>query len=116
MDLYAVIDQVTALLQTRGRLSYRALQLQFQLEDVHLEALKAELIDAQRVAADEDGKVLVWTGGQTVASSQSSVGSPQPPAPSPKPLAPLQTSDLGPRTSDFPGLWTPPHLAERIRA
>src|SRR5262249_49454411 len=27
-----------------------------------LEDLKAELIDAQRLAVDEDGKVLVWAG------------------------------------------------------
>ena len=34
MDLYAVIDQVMALLQQRGRLTYRALQYQFGLERV----------------------------------------------------------------------------------
>ena len=33
MDLYAVIDQVTVLLQQRGRLTYRALKYQFQLDD-----------------------------------------------------------------------------------
>src|SRR6185295_6308264 len=29
--------------------------------------VKAELIDAQRVAADEDGKVLIWTGAAGAA-------------------------------------------------
>src|SRR5262245_41328015 len=31
----------------------------------YLEDLKAELIDAEHVARDEDGKVLVWTGAET---------------------------------------------------
>ena len=40
MDFYAVLDQVLELLQRRGRVSYRALKLQFHLDDEHLEALK----------------------------------------------------------------------------
>ena len=47
MDFYAVLDQVIALLQQRGRVSYRALKLQFHLDDDTLEALKDELIYAQ---------------------------------------------------------------------
>src|SRR5439155_236901 len=62
MDFYEVLDQVVALPRTRGRVTSRALKLQFHLDDEHLETLKEELIEAQRVAADEDGKVLVWVG------------------------------------------------------
>ena len=62
MEFYAVLDQVLDLLRRRGRVSYRALKAQFSLDDDYLEALKDELIDAQRLACDEDGKVLVWTG------------------------------------------------------
>src|SRR5262249_1169897 len=51
------------MLQRRGRLTYGALKRQFQLDDAYLEDLKAELIEGQRLAADEDGRVLVWTGG-----------------------------------------------------
>ena len=50
MDLYAVLDQVVALLQQRGRLTYRALKYQFQLDDEGIAALKEELIEGQRVA------------------------------------------------------------------
>src|SRR5215510_1395486 len=60
MDFYEVLDQVVVLLRQRGRLTYRALRYQFQLDDDGLEALKEELIEAQRVAADDNGKVLVW--------------------------------------------------------
>ena len=38
------------------------LQAQFKLEEANLEALKAELIEGQQVAADGGGKVLVWRG------------------------------------------------------
>ena len=50
MDFVAVVDQVIALLRQRGRLTYRTLQLQFQLDDAALEDLKAELIYGQRLA------------------------------------------------------------------
>src|SRR5712691_8413560 len=62
MDFYAILDQVFALLRQRQRVTYRALKVQFQLEDDALEALKEELIEAQHLAADEAGRILVWIG------------------------------------------------------
>ena len=50
------------MLQRRGRLTYRTLQRQFQLDDAALEDLKEELIHGQRLAVDEEGRVLVWSG------------------------------------------------------
>ena len=44
MDFVAVVDQAIALLRQRDRLTSRTLQLQFQLDDAHLTALKEELI------------------------------------------------------------------------
>ena len=89
MDFVAVVDQAIALLRQRGRLTYRTLQLQFQLDDTHLAVLKDELIKGQRLATDEDGDVLVWTGApETVAPGET---------PAPAPLA-----------------YTPPYLAEKI--
>ena len=66
MDFYAMVEQVLALLRSRGRVPYRALKLQLQLDDEAIEALKDELIYAQQVAVDEEGRVLVWTGGAGV--------------------------------------------------
>jgi class 3 adenylate cyclase/tetratricopeptide (TPR) repeat protein len=57
-----VLEQVIQLLQGQGRVSYRALKRRFALDDDYLEDLKEELIHAQRVATDEDGRILVWTG------------------------------------------------------
>jgi hypothetical protein len=68
MDFTALRTQVIALLQREQRLSYRALQRQFALDDADLEALKDELLYAKRLAVDEDGRVLVWTGGASSAS------------------------------------------------
>jgi hypothetical protein len=55
VDFVAVVDQVIALLRQRGRLTYRTLQLQFQLDEAHLEALKEEITAGQRLAVDEAG-------------------------------------------------------------
>ena len=71
-------------------MTYRALKLQFQLHDEAIEALRDELIEVQHLAADEAGKVLVWTGDP--ASS---------PAPTPEPVR-------------APHAYTSPHLAEKI--
>src|SRR5262245_34281749 len=57
-----MLAQVLALLQRQGRVSYGALQRRFQFDDAYLDDLKTELIDAQRLAVDEDGRILVWRG------------------------------------------------------
>jgi class 3 adenylate cyclase/predicted ATPase len=101
MDLYEVLDQVVALLRKRGRLTYRALRYQFHLDDEGLEALTAELIDAQHVAVDEGGTVLVWrdsalpTLGVEAKQGQTRPASPQ---------------------FQAPASYTPSYLAERILA
>jgi hypothetical protein len=65
MDFYAVFDQIIALLQQRGRVSYQTLKRRFNLDDAYIddlkiELIKIELIDAQQVARDDNGRVLVW--------------------------------------------------------
>jgi hypothetical protein len=62
MDFYGVLDQILALLRQRGRVSYQALKRQFDLDDAYLDDLKVELIEVQRLAVEEDGRVLVWAG------------------------------------------------------
>src|SRR5262245_3892954 len=65
MDFAEVLEKVLELLQRQGRVSYRALKLRFQLDDEVLEGIKDELIDAQRLARDEESKVLIWTGRES---------------------------------------------------
>src|SRR5215470_15537584 len=57
-----LLDQVIDMLRRRGRVTYRALKLQFQLDDDTLDVLKDELIYGQQLAVDEEGRVLVWAG------------------------------------------------------
>jgi len=44
VDFVAVVDQVIVLLRQRGRMTYRTLQRQFQLDDDALHDLKDELL------------------------------------------------------------------------
>jgi hypothetical protein len=64
-----VLNQVRDLLQREGRVSYRAFKRRFNLDEEYLEDLKAELIDAKRLAVDEAGKVLIWNGQPIPASA-----------------------------------------------
>jgi class 3 adenylate cyclase/predicted ATPase len=106
MTFDEVLTHVIDLLQRDGRVSYRALKLRFDLNDEYIEGLKDELIAAKKLAIDEDGKVLAWTGKDRLVSSVQSLES--------KTLYP---SDARPPTLDpRPVSYTPPHLAERIRA
>ena len=70
MTFDEVLEQVRELVQSKGRVAYRALKRRFDLDDAYLEDLKAELIDAEQVARDEDGKVLVWKGGTDEAETE----------------------------------------------
>jgi hypothetical protein len=69
MKFAAIVDQARVLLQRTGTLTYRVLQREFALDDEALEDLKAQLITAEAVAVDKDGKVLVWTGEEPRAGS-----------------------------------------------
>ena len=62
MTFDAILDQALTMLQRRGRVTYRTLKRQFQLDDAALDDLTHELIEGQRLAADECGTALVWTG------------------------------------------------------
>jgi class 3 adenylate cyclase len=85
-----VLAQVITWLEHDKRLSYRALQRQFGLDEAYLEDLKLELIEVKQLAVDQDGKMLVWMGDNAPAAPPAS-------AQEREPLA-----------------YTPPHLAEKI--
>src|SRR5205823_11706439 len=105
MDFYDVLDQVVELLRRRNRVTYRALKLQFKLDDEALEILKDELLKAQRLAVDEAGEVLVWIGDTTTAQAHSQ--------PTPQPEPPPTTSDTQPAQVLSPPATSPSPEAER---
>ena len=62
MSFEEILEQALAMLQRRGRVSYRALQRQFALDDTYLEDIKAELLYAYPQVSDDQGRGLIWTG------------------------------------------------------
>ena len=99
-----ILAQVLDLLQRQGRVSYRALKRRFEIDDDYIEDLKAEIIQAKRLAVDEDGAVLVWMSAHAAAS-----GSPSPAA---TPREPAATAVAEPARELLS--YTPPYLAEKI--
>ena len=75
MKFSEVVTQTLAWLQREGRVSYWALKREFELDDEFLEDLKAEIIEAKRLAIDENGKVLVWVGNSSLESRVQSLES-----------------------------------------
>src|SRR5262249_17856243 len=61
MTFEEILDQAIAMLQRRGRVTYRTLRLQFQLDEEQLEALKDELLFAHPQVHDETERGLVWS-------------------------------------------------------
>jgi hypothetical protein len=63
MTFEEILDQAIALLQRRGRVTYRTLQLQFGLDEMALEDLKAALLYEHPQVVDDPGQGLIWQGG-----------------------------------------------------
>ena len=80
MDFYAMLDQVVDILRHRGRVTYRALKLQFHLDDHTLEALSEELLYAHPQVQEDAGKGLVWAAGAASATAPGAVRA-EPPDP-----------------------------------
>ena len=87
MTFEEILDQVLDMLQRRGRVSYRALKRQFNLDDAYLEDLKEELSYARHPVRDEEGRGLLWIG-DPVAMSTSVVEPHDAPPSSAEPAAP----------------------------
>lgn len=62
MEFADILEQTIALLQHQGRFPYGTLKRRFGLDDAYLDDLKTELIEAQQLARDENGRILVWMG------------------------------------------------------
>jgi len=94
MTFEEVLDQAMAMLQRRGRVTYRTLQRQFQLDDAALDDLKDELLYAHPQIRDDAGRGLIWTGDPSTAPRSAA--------------APTETLERTPLA------YTPPYLAEKI--
>jgi class 3 adenylate cyclase len=93
MTFEEMLDQALAMLRRRGRVTYRAIKLQSQLDDDHLEALTEELLYAHPDVED-DGRGLIWTGASRPTLTPGSL--------------PALDRERAPRS------YTPAHLTEKI--
>ena len=94
MTFEEILDQAIAMLQRRGRMTYRTLQRQFTLDEDALNDLKDELLYAHPEVRDDAGRGLVWTGDPVITPSVVATPASQPER---EPLS-----------------YTPPYLAEKI--
>jgi len=74
MTFEEMLDHALAMLQRCGRLTYRALQRQFHLDDDTLNDLKDALLYAHPEVHDDAGQGLVWTGESSRASQRALAG------------------------------------------
>src|SRR6266446_3216051 len=79
MDYDELVAKVIELLQREKRVPYRILKRRFDLDDAYIEDLKIDLIEAKRLARDENDRILVWVGDAQAVTSQVAQAT-QPPA------------------------------------
>ena len=98
MTFDEILEQVLDILRRRGRVSYRALKRQFDLDDAYLADLQAEIVEVHRLAVDQDGTMLVWTGGSAPAPASDQEPRPMSAAapPASPPLAPSSSQTTAP--------------------
>ena len=68
MTFEEILDQAIAMLQRRGRMTYRTLQRQFALDEDALTDLKDELLYAHPEIRADAGRGLIWTGDPSIAA------------------------------------------------
>jgi class 3 adenylate cyclase len=69
MGYEELVAKIIELLQREKRVPYRSLKRRFDLNDGYIEDLKIDLIEAKRLAVDENDRILVWSGdAQEVAA------------------------------------------------
>src|SRR5262249_4817931 len=90
MTFEEILDQAIAMVQRRGRVTYRTLKLQFALDDEQLATLKDELLYSQPHVVDDAGRGLLWAGDRETPAD-----SPPLPAPSVTSASPQGPTALG---------------------
>src|SRR5712691_7960441 len=93
-----MLEQVLALVQRQGRVSYRAIKRRFDVDDDYLADLREEILFTHPHIREEEGRGLVWT------AAPAPTGGPVPHPPLPDVASPQRESSSG-------GL--PPSDAER---
>jgi class 3 adenylate cyclase len=80
MRFFDLAILATALLQREKKLSWRALQREFELDDNCLEDLVFELTEVRRVALNYDDQILLWAADAALLTAAAGRDKTQPPA------------------------------------
>jgi class 3 adenylate cyclase/tetratricopeptide (TPR) repeat protein len=111
MTFEELLDQVLTLLQRRGRVAYRAVQRQFDLDDATFEDVKDALLFAHPELVADEGRGLVWRGRADAT---------HPPTASPREATPPPAAVAVARAAQAPDTaplaYTPSHLSDKILA
>ncbi len=98
MTFEEILQQIVDILKDRGRVSYRALKRQFEVDDHYLKDLKEELLYAYSQVSEDGSRGLSWTDESSVTST------------TPSPSPPIDNA----QTSTPTGVYTPQYLVEKI--
>src|SRR5262252_11015935 len=104
MDYEELVAKVIELLQREKRVPYRVLKRRFDLDEDYIEDLKIDLIEAKRLAVDENDRILVWIGEAGSAEAPTLSSTPA----TPEAALPATAHEREPLA------YTPKHLAEKI--
>ena len=127
MDYDELVAKVIELLQREKRIPYRSLKRRFDVDDEYIEDLKIDLIEAKRLAVDENDRILVWIGDAQAVAPQPAQTTTQPaaqeqhsPLVEPRPTAPPPNAERRQLTVmfcdlvDSTALGETPNIAARI--
>lgn len=114
MTFDETLIQTLDMLRRQGKVSYRALKRQFDIDDAYLDDLKFEIVEVHRAAVDQDRIMLVWTGSAAdpLPPLPAAVrADPAVPAPPPRPAAEAERRHLTVMFCDLVGSTA---LSERL--
>jgi hypothetical protein len=107
MTFEELLDYALAMLQRRGRVTYRTLQRQFNLDDALIEDLKVALLHEHPDVLDDTGHGLIWRGETT------STAAPVPALPQPAPWSTMEDIISPTPVERLPTASRPPNAERR---
>jgi class 3 adenylate cyclase/predicted ATPase len=101
-----MLEQILALVQRQGRVSYRAIKRRFDVDDDYLADLREEILFTHPHIREEEGRGLVWTGNAETPPA------PLPPS-SPPASSPVTPEAAWPQTTPPAAAFAPPEAERR---
>jgi class 3 adenylate cyclase/predicted ATPase len=103
MTFEELLDQAVAMLQRQGRVAYRALKRQFDLDDAAFDDLKEALLYAHPEVLDDEGRGLIWPreiAAPAAPASPSALPAPRSVLPEDPPRSAMRPGELSPSDAE----------------